>query len=167
MKHKIGALVSLCAAAAVTQAAATAPPASAAVQYMIKNVATGKCLQGTDSGTANAYAVKVVTCNRNNAAQWWGSASSKIMMVRAGGTASQICLSVPKSPSGDFARTVYSAPCGKAGYQQTMSYGVTSNYPLASAGVPNCYIGHYSAGDTYAACYVNSGSYTRWSWIAA
>jgi hypothetical protein len=166
MKLKIGVMASLCAAAAVTQAAATAPPASAAVQYMIKNVATGKCLQGTDSGSTSAYNIKMVTCTRSNKAIWWGAAGHKIMMVRAGQYNSQICLSVPQSPSGDFARSVYSAPCGAAGYQQTMSYGVTSNYPLAPSGTPNCYIGHYSSSDTWASCYVNDGSYTRWSWIA-
>ncbi|TJZ99340.1 RICIN domain-containing protein [Actinacidiphila oryziradicis] len=134
---------------------------------MIKNVATGKCLQGTDNGQLYAYSVKMVTCNSGSSTQHWGQAGSKIMMVRSGGSASQICLSVPKSPSGDFARTVVTVGCGTSGYQQTMQFGVTSNYPLAPAGNPNCYIGHYSTGDTWASCYVNDGSYTRWTWIAA
>ncbi|MEW9534046.1 ricin-type beta-trefoil lectin domain protein [Microbispora sp. NPDC049125] len=166
MKLKIGALVSLGAAAVIAQATFTALPASASLQYMIKNVATGKCLQGNDNGTTNAYQVKMATCNPNNAAQWWGGVAHKIMMVRASGTASQRCLSVPTSPSGQFARDVFTAPCGAAGYNQTLSFGVTSNYPLYS-GSTTCYIGHYSASDTWPSCYVNSGSYTRWTWVPA
>jgi hypothetical protein len=163
VKRKIGFVLATCAVAAGTQIAVTATPSSAAVQYMIRNHATGKCLQGTDNGTLNVYPVKMVSCTRSNTKIWWGASSGKIVMVRAG-TNSQICLSIPKSPSGDFAHDVDSAPCGKAGYNQILTYGVTSNYPIGSS--EPCYVGHYSASDTYASCYVSDGSYTRWDWVA-
>ncbi|MDI5964601.1 ricin-type beta-trefoil lectin domain protein [Streptomyces sp. SL13] len=145
----------------------SAQSASATTQYLIKNVATGKCLEGTDSGTLNAYTVKMVTCNKATGTQHWDASASKVELVRSGGAASQICLSVPTSPSGDIARSVYTAPCGASGYEQTMEYGITSDYPLAPGGGANCYIGHYSSSDTSATCYVNDGSYTRWTWVAA
>jgi len=164
MKRKIGFALAACTVAAGTQIAFTATPSSAAVQYMIRNHATGKCLQGTDNGTANVYAVKMVSCTRSNTKIWWGAVSGKIAMVRTNNTNSNICLSIPKSPSGDFAHAVDTTTCGKAGYNQTFTYGVTSNYPIGSP--QPCYVGHYAAGDTYASCYVNSGSYTRWDWVA-
>ncbi|GAA0385166.1 hypothetical protein GCM10009530_40120 [Microbispora corallina] len=166
MRLKVVALVALGAAAIVSQMAFPALPASATSKYMIKNVATGKCLQGTiDNKTNAAYEVKMATCNRSNTAQWWGESVHRIVMVNPSGLEGSRCLSVPTSPSGSFARDVYAAPCGAAGYQQTLSFGVTSNYPIYSP-QPACYVGHYSSSDSWASCYVSSGSYTRWTWVA-
>lgn len=165
MKKRMSAgLATLAVAGSLIGFASTPASAGAGGSAMIQNVATGKCLQGTDNGTSTAHEVTLVSCTRSNTRIWWGVTAGKIMMVRSGGTASQICLSIPKSPSGDIAHDVVTAPCGASGYNQGFSVAVGKNYPIGSP--EPCYVGHYSSSDTYASCYVNSGSYTRWNWIS-
>ncbi|MEU6284134.1 hypothetical protein [Streptomyces sp. NPDC047028] len=164
MKHRLAVVLTACALAAGTQVVLTAQPSSAAVGHMIRNHATGKCLQGTDNGTTYAHAVKMVPCNRSNSSIWWGASAGKIEMVRGGKYNSQICLSIPKSPKGDFPHDVDTTVCGNTAYNQVFSFGVASNYPIGSP--EPCYVGHYAASDSWASCYVNSGSNTRWDWIS-
>ncbi|NDZ79560.1 ricin-type beta-trefoil lectin domain protein [Streptomyces sp. SID10853] len=143
-------------------ATTSAQPAAAADSYLLKNVATGKCMEGDTA--SKAIAVKMVTCNKNSAYQKWGISSGKIVLVFSG--LAENCLGIPKSPSGDISRTVVTTSCTNTAYNFQMQTGVKSNYPIASTN-PGCYVGHYSSGDTWPSCYVNSGSNTRWDWVSA
>ncbi|MFF2364601.1 ricin-type beta-trefoil lectin domain protein [Streptomyces sp. NPDC058122] len=130
---------------------------------MIKNAATGKCLQGTDNGTKEAHEVKMVPCKRSNQAIWWGLTAGRIMMVRTGGSASQVCLSIPISPKGDFAHDVVTARCGDRDYNQF--FNTIRGTSIIGSPEP-CLVGHYSSSDTWAACYVSSGNNTKWTWLS-
>lgn len=89
-------------------ALAEAQPSAASSSYLLQNVATGKCMQGDTLRTAQP--VDMVTCNKNDAYQKWGLAHGKVVLVFSG-TDVNICLGVPKYPSGDFAREVVSVDC--------------------------------------------------------
>ncbi|MEV5944509.1 hypothetical protein [Streptomyces sp. NPDC051994] len=164
MNRTLGTVLTTAVLAATAQAGIAASPAAAdSLQNMIKNAATGKCLQGTDNGTPYAHAVKMVPCTRSNQAIWWGLTAGRIMMVRAGGSASQVCLSIPKSPRGDFPHDVVTARCGDLNYNQSF----TTIRGTSTIGSPEpCYVGHYSSGDTWASCYVSSGNNTKWTWLS-
>lgn len=171
MHRAFAATLAALACTAAVATLGTAQPASASgVSYMLKNVATGKCMKGNSNRTAypdnnRAYDVTMVTCNRNDVNQWWGYISGGTIVMTASTHDTGICLSVQKTPSGDFARGVYTARCANKPYGQKFNTGVTSNYPIGSAS-PACYVGHYAGGDSWPACYGNHGSNTRWNWVS-
>ncbi|MDX2597544.1 MULTISPECIES: hypothetical protein [Streptomyces] len=76
-----------------------------------------------------------------------------------------ICLAVPKSPSGDFAKDVDTTSCNNyRSYYLGMSTIPKPNRPTTLGTVPG-YIGHCSASDTYPSCYQIDGNRTKWLWV--
>ncbi|TDU73607.1 hypothetical protein [Streptomyces sp. KS 21] len=140
MKSRISAV--LLAGASLAAALAVSTPAQAAPigAFMLKNTATGMCLQGSLS--QSSYDTRGVPCNRSDSSQWWGTYTSNLIMANTGVS---VCLvSTPNY-------SALTSACGSAeanGWDRTWSMAGTANSTIGS--VKNgCSLGMGNAGSGY------------------
>ncbi|MBY8878634.1 RICIN domain-containing protein [Actinacidiphila acidipaludis] len=162
MRRALGTALGTLALLAGSSVMLGAQPAAASDSYLLKNVATGKCIQGSTTG--KPVLVRMVTCDSSNAYQKWGRTQGHVALVFSG--LATTCLGVPKE-SGDIPHDVVTVSCTtELPYNIYENTAVGSSYPIGNSS-PICYIGHYASTDTVPYCYENSGNYTRWNWVSA
>lgn len=127
---------------------------------MLKNVATGRCMKGGKNSQTSS--IRMVKCNRNDAAQWWAPAGGKIVLPSAGALANDVCLAVHK---GNLPVIPVSTACGRSGYNTKSQFAVGSAYPISPAGPPYGYYQDYSS-YIYAEVYKRAGKHTEWNWVS-
>ncbi|AZM93575.1 MULTISPECIES: hypothetical protein [Streptomyces] len=122
--------------------------------FMLKNAATGLCLQGSLSQSTND--TRGVPCNRGDSSQWWGNYKSMIIMPS---TSISVCLVSTPSWS-----ALTSSCSDAAGNGWSTSWATSGDTNTLVAG-KNCYLGMGSAGaGNIGYCTPGQGdNYKRWT----
>jgi len=132
---------------------------AARFDWMVKNTATGKCLEGTPSFTV--HAVTMVRCNAKSPYQRFAPVAGKLVLV-FGSRDVGICVGVQGKPDGPYPREVVTVNCSDKNYDVRTVVSTSKNSPIGFGEAP-CVLGHYGAADTFPSCYVREGNNTKWS----
>lgn len=126
---------------------------------MLKNAATGRCMEAGSAGTVTA--VKMVTCNRNDEYQWWAPTGNVIYAPNSGPVGVDDCL---LGATYNVPSVVYTGPCGGAsGFTKYMTYGGShaSISPASVGGYISDVPGNiWAVNDTW------QGTNSKWDWIS-
>lgn len=156
MKRRLSAALLAGTALAGTVVLGSTPAQAGTGAFMLRNSATGLCLQGSLSQSPND--TRGVPCNRSDSSQWWGNYTSEIFMP---GTGVAVCLVA--TPSYSALTSACSTAANDGWYKGWVTSGDTNTLIASTKG--GCYLGMGSAGaGNIGYCTPGQGdNYKRWT----